>query len=251
MITIRDLHKYYGEHHTLKGIDLAMEKGEALALIGPSGSGKSTLLRCLNGLETFESGEIHVNGTELHSINHTKPTRHDRETIRNVRLQVGMVFQQFNLFPHMTALENVIEAPIRVLGTPRDEAVENARALLRRVNLEHRADQFPERLSGGEQQRVAIARALAMKPQAMLFDEPTSSLDPEMVGEVLEVIRDLIEDGMTTLMAAHEMSFAREVADRVIVFDAGDIVEVGPPDQVFTNPQAERTKVFLSRVMRS
>ena len=173
------------------------------------------------------------------------------ETIRKIRLRVGMVFQQFNLFPHMTVMENIIEAPTRVLSMDKDKAVENALSLLRRINIEKKANSYPDELSGGEQQRVAIARALAMKPEAMLFDEPTSSLDPEMVGEVLSVIKDLVEEGMTTLIATHEMGFAREVADRVVVFDKGDIIEIGTPEDIFTNPKMERTRIFLSRVLRN
>lgn len=249
MIKIQGLHKSYNDHHVLRGIDLEIKKGEAVAIIGPSGSGKSTLLRCINGLEYFQEGEIDVGPIELHSIERLKPKRKDRESIRQIRLTVGMVFQHLNLFPHMTVLQNIIESPTRVSGLSYDEAASEARELLRKVNLHSKEDRYPEKLSGGEQQRVAIARALAMRPQAMLFDEPTSSLDPEMVGEVLSVIRDLIEDGMTTLMAAHEMSFAREVADRIIVLDQGEIVEIGTPAEVFNCPKAERTRSFLSRVL--
>ena len=191
-----------------------------------------------------------VSGAELHSMNRQRPSRKDLETIRQVRLKVGMVFQQFNLFPHLTVLENIIEAPVSVLGLAREEAKDGAMALLRRVNLDRKAQSYPSECSGGEQQRVAIARALAMKPEAMLFDEPTSSLDPEMVGEVLSVIRSLVGEGMTTLIATHEMDFAREVAHRVVVFDRGDIVETGPPGELFTNPKVERTRAFLSRVLK-
>jgi len=221
-----------------------------MGFIGPSGSGKSTFLRCINGLEYFQEGEIAVNDIELHSINRLRPSKEDMETIRKIRLRIGMVFQQFNLFPHMTVLENIIEAPTRVLSMDKDKAVEDALSLLRRINIEKKANSYPDELSGGEQQRVAIARALAMKPEAMLFDEPTSSLDPEMVGEVLSVIKDLVEDGMTTLIATHEMGFAREVADRVVVFDNGDIIEIGTPEDIFTNPKMERTRIFLSRVLK-
>lgn len=250
MIKVRNLHKYYREHHLFKGITLDIQKGEVVVLIGPSGSGKSTFLRCINGLEYFQEGEIVVNDIELHSINRLRPDKKDLGTIRKVRLTVGMVFQQFNLFPHMTVLENIIEAPIKVLGMNKDKAVENAIALLRRINLEGKVQSYPDELSGGEQQRVAIARALAMRPEAMLFDEPTSSLDPEMVGEVLSVIKNLVEEGMTTLIATHEMGFAREVADRVVVFDKGDIIEIGTPEEIFTNPKMERTKIFLSRILK-
>ncbi|MBI5116299.1 amino acid ABC transporter ATP-binding protein [Candidatus Poribacteria bacterium] len=252
MIKVRGLHKYFGENHLFKGIDLDIKRGEVVVVIGPSGSGKSTFLRCVNALEYFQRGEVIVSGVEMHSINRKHPTRAEREAIRQIRLKVGMVFQQFNLFPHMTALENIIEAPVQVLRTEKDIAVADARSLLRRINLENKADSYPDQLSGGEQQRVAIARALAMKPEAMLFDEPTSSLDPEMVGEVLSVIRDLVNnDGMTTLVATHEMGFAREIADKVAVFDKGDVVETGSPEEIFTNPKTERTRAFLSRVLKS
>ena len=250
MIRVRDLHKYYEGHHLFRGISLEIEKGEVVVCIGPSGSGKSTFLRCINGLEYFQKGEIVVDGLELHSIDRLRPDRRDLETIRKVRLRVGMVFQQFNLFPHMTVIENIIEAPVQVLGADRVRTIENARSLLRRINIEQKAESYPDELSGGEQQRVAIARALAMRPEAMLFDEPTSSLDPEMVGEVLSVIKDLVNEGMTTLIATHEMDFAREVADRVVVFDSGDIIETGPPEEIFTHPKTERTRAFLSRVLK-
>ena len=250
MIRVRDLHKYYERHHLFRGISLEIEKGEVVVCIGPSGSGKSTFLRCINGLEYFQKGEIVVDGLELHSTDRLRPDRRDLETIRKVRLRVGMVFQQFNLFPHMTVIENIIEAPVQVLGADRVRTIDNTRSLLRRINIEQKAESYPEELSGGEQQRVAIARALAMRPEAMLFDEPTSSLDPEMVGEVLSVIKDLVNEGMTTLIATHEMDFAREVADRVVVFDSGDIIETGPPEEIFTHPKTERTRAFLSRVLK-
>jgi polar amino acid transport system ATP-binding protein len=250
MIRVRDLHKYYEGHHLFRGISLEIEKGEVVVCIGPSGSGKSTFLRCINGLEYFQQGEIIVNDIELHSINRLRPDAKDLENMRKVRLKVGMVFQQFNLFPHMTVLENIIEAPIQVLDADRAATIGNARSLLRRINIEQKAESYPEELSGGEQQRVAIARALAMKPEAMLFDEPTSSLDPEMVGEVLSVIKDLVNEGMTTLIVTHEMGFAREVADKVVVFDRGDIIETGPPEEIFTHPKTERTRAFLSRVLK-
>ncbi len=249
MIRVRDLHKYYEGNHLFRGINLDISKGEVVVFIGPSGSGKSTFLRCINGLEYFQQGEIVVDGIELHSISRVRPGAKDLEAIRKVRLKAGMVFQQFNLFPHMTVLENIIEAPIQVLRADRDATVRDARTLLRRINIEQKAGSFPDELSGGEQQRVAIARALAMKPEAMLFDEPTSSLDPEMVGEVLSVIKDLVNEGMTTLIATHEMDFAREVADRVVVFDSGEIIETGSPGEIFSNPKAERTRSFLSRVL--
>ncbi len=250
MIKVRELHKYYGDHHLFKGISLDVKKGEVVVLIGPSGSGKSSLLRCINGLENFQGGEIDVDGIALHSISRPQPSSADMEAIRQVRLKVGMVFQQFNLFPHMTVIENIIEAPVRVLGIARDKAMGDAISFLSRINMANKADASPENLSGGHQQRVAIARALAMKPEAMLFDEPTASLDPEMVGEVLSVIKDLVNEGMTTIISTHEMGFAREAADRVVVFADGDIIETGAPEDIFTSPKNERTKSFLSRILR-
>lgn len=250
MIEVRNLHKYYDEHHLFKGIDLDIQKKEVVVFIGPSGSGKSTFLRCINGLEAFQEGEITVDSIKLHSINRGKHKRPEQDSITKIRLKVGMVFQQFNLFPHMTVLKNITEAPVRVLGISTEEAEERAITLLKRINLEKKVGSYPGSLSGGEQQRVAIARALAMKPEAMLFDEPTSSLDPEMVGEVLSVIKSLVEEGMTTLIATHEMDFAKEVADRIVVFDNGDIVETDTPEQIFTSPKTERTKLFLSRVLK-
>jgi len=250
MISIRNLHKSFGDHRLFKGIDLDVTKGEVVVLIGPSGSGKSTLLRCVNGLETFEAGEIDVDGIALHSLNRERPSRSDIETIRQVRLRIGMVFQQFNLFPHMTVLGNITLAPVQVLGIAPGKAEEEALAFLRRINLDKKAQVRPGTLSGGEQQRAAIARALAMRPRAMLFDEPTASLDPETVGEVLSVISDLVrQEGMTTLISTHEMGFAREVADRVVVFDNGDIIETGPPEEIFTAPKNERTRMFLGRIL--
>lgn len=252
MIKIRNLHKAFGEHQLFRGLDLVVSPGEVVVLIGPSGSGKSTFLRCINGLETFEQGEIDVDDIALHSLNHVRPSKADREAIQQVRLRVGMVFQQFNLFPHMNVLENITLAPVRVLGLEQERAEADALAFLRRINLEKKAQSRPENLSGGEKQRVAIARALAMKPQAMLFDEPTASLDPEMKGEVLAVIKDLVnQEGMTTLIATHEMDFAREIADRVVVFANGEIIESGGPEELFTNPRHERTRAFLSRVLKS
>ena len=251
MIKIRNLHKSFGDHRLFKGVDLDVKTGEVVVLIGPSGSGKSTLLRCVNGLETFDGGEINVDGIALHSLNPVRPSRDDLEVIRRVRIAVGMVFQQFNLFPHMTVLENIIEAPVQVLGAEPGKAREEALAFLRRINLEKKAHCRPGTLSGGEQQRAAIARALAMKPRAMLFDEPTASLDPETVGEVLSVIKDLVQqDGMTSLISTHEMGFAREVADRIVVFADGDIIETGTPEEIFTAPKHERTRTFLSRLLK-
>ncbi|MBI5418384.1 amino acid ABC transporter ATP-binding protein [Candidatus Poribacteria bacterium] len=250
MIKIKNLHNHFGTHHLFKGINLDVAKGEVVVIIGPSGSGKSTFLRCINGLETFNQGEIIVENIELHAINRPKISRADLEKIKNVRLKIGMVFQQFNLFPHMTVLENIIEAPVTVLKKDKTKTEEWALSFLNRINLKHKAYAYPGTLSGGEQQRVAIARALAMSPEVMLFDEPTSSLDPEMVGEVLAVIKNLVDDGMTTLISTHEMKFAEEVADRIVVFADGDIIESGTPDEIFTNPKQERTKTFLNRILK-
>jgi polar amino acid transport system ATP-binding protein len=251
MIKIKNLHKSFGEYQLFKGVNLEIAQGEVVVLIGPSGSGKSTFLRCINGLEVFDQGEINIGGIALHSAHPLKPEKKDREVVRQARLRVGMVFQQFNLFPHLTVLENIIEAPMRVLGISRENAEADALVFLRRINLAKKTGSRPENLSGGEQQRVAIARALAMKPQAMLFDEPTASLDPETVGEVLAVIRDLVcREGMTMLISTHEMSFAREVADRVAVFADGDIIDSGTPEEIFTDPKHARTKAFLSRVLK-
>lgn len=250
LIRIIDLYKYYGEVPVLRGINLSVKRGEAVAIIGPSGSGKSTLLRCINGLEFFQRGEVIVDGIELHSINKKRPSQEDRVAMQKVRLLAGMVFQQFNLFAHMTVLENIIEAPVRVLKLNKEQAVEEAITLLKRVGLHEKLNRYHDELSGGEQQRVAIVRALAMKPEVMLFDEPTSSLDPEMVGEVLSVIKDLIYEGMTTIISTHEMDFARDVADRVVVLDKGEIIEEGEPEKIFTEPSQERTRFFLSRILR-
>jgi len=250
MINIKNLHKSFGAHRLFKGIDLDVARGAVVALIGPSGSGKSTFLRCINGLEAFEEGVVLVDGIALHASGRSRLSGDDREAVRQVRLRVGMVFQQFNLFPHLTVLENITEAPVRVLGMDRAQAEEQALLFLRRISLEKKAHARPGTLSGGEQQRVAISRALAMRPRAMLFDEPTASLDPEMVGEVLSVIRDLVyQEGMTTLVSTHEMGFAREVADRVVVFADGEVIESGRPEGIFTEPKHERTRAFLSRVL--
>lgn len=251
MIQVQNLHKSFGDTPLFRGIHLTVEKGEVLVLIGPSGSGKSTFLRCINGLEPFQEGNIIVEGLELRFRHPQKPSREEQAVIQRIRRKVGMVFQQFNLFPHMTVLGNIIEAPMQVLQISRAEATEQAMALLKRVNLEKKASSYPEQCSGGEQQRAAIARALAMRPEAMLFDEPTSSLDPEVVGEVLSVIKDLVREGMTTLIATHEMGFAREVASRVVVFDQGDIIEEGAPEEIFTRPKVERTRLFLNRILQN
>ncbi|MEV4174418.1 amino acid ABC transporter ATP-binding protein [Nonomuraea sp. NPDC049709] len=239
-IELRDLHKYFGKNEVLKGIDMTVEPGQVVCVIGPSGSGKSTLLRCVNLLETPTRGKVFVEGIEV-----TDPD----VDIDAVRRRIGMVFQQFNLFPHMTALQNVMIAQQRVLKRSRKEAEIVARENLDKVGVGAKCDSLPGQLSGGQQQRVAIARALAMNPDLMLFDEPTSALDPELVGDVLTVMRKLAEEGMTMLVVTHEMGFAREVADRVVFMDGGVIVEDGVPAQVIGDPQHERTRAFLRRVL--
>ncbi|HAC67909.1 MULTISPECIES: amino acid ABC transporter ATP-binding protein [Pseudomonas] len=251
VIQALEVHKAFGELEILKGVTLEVRRGEVVVLIGASGSGKTTFIRCLNHLEDIQGGTIRVNG-ELMGFRERPDGSRVRDSERNIarrRRDIGMVFQRFNLFPHMTVLENIIEAPIQVLGVARAAAVEQARALLARVRLSDKAEHYPAQLSGGQQQRVAIARALAMKPQAMLFDEPTSALDPETVGEVLQVMKELAEDGMTMVVVTHEMGFAREVADRVVVLHQGELIEEGPPAQVFGNPTHPRTREFLSRVL--
>lgn len=239
MIVINNLHKSYGNNHILRGIDLHVKKGEVVVIIGPSGSGKSTLLRCVNYLEVPTQGSIAINGKLI-----TRKTN-----INLVRAEVGMVFQHFNLFPHMTVLENITVAPISVRKKSKEEASKRALELLSRVGLSDKADSYPDQLSGGQQQRVAIARALAMDPQVLLFDEPTSALDPEMVNEVLDVMRDLAQSGMTMMCVTHEMGFAKQVADRVLFVDQGKILEDTTPEQLFTNPQHERTKEFLAKIL--
>jgi len=251
MTTIVDMtgvNKFYGSLHVLRDVDLSVEKGEVMVVIGPSGSGKSTLIRCVNGLEVYQQGSITVDGYQM-------PPEEDRKIggekeLAAIRKGVGMVFQQFNLFPHKTVLENITLAPMRVRRKSRSEAEANALRLLDRVGLKAHANKYPGQLSGGQQQRVAIARALAMEPHIMLFDEPTSALDPEMVGEVLDVMRELASEGMTMMIVTHEMGFAREVADRVVYIDQGAILEIGKPAQIFDEPQHERTKAFLSRVLK-
>jgi len=240
MIEIRQLQKHYGSHRVLHGVDLDVAKGEVVCLIGPSGSGKSTLLRCINALEAYDGGQINVFG---------EPVQRGSKTVHALRSRMGMVFQRFNLFPHRTVLENVMEGPVYVKGEPPTQAREEALVLLEKVGLSAKADAYPEQLSGGQQQRVAIARALAMKPDAMLFDEPTSALDPELVGDVLAVMRTLADEGMTMIVVTHEMGFAREVADRVCFLHGGYIVESGAAEQVLGNPQHPRTQDFLRRVL--
>jgi len=249
MIRVAGLHKHYGNLHIFKGLNIDIYKGEVLVLIGPSGSGKSTFLRCIDGLEILQKVSILIDGVESHGLAKDRLTAEERDSIRKVRLKVGMVFQHFNLFPHKTALQNIIEAPVNVLGLDKKEAEERAIALLKKVKLENMKDMYPANLSGGEKQRTAIARALAMKPEAILFDEPTSSLDPETVGEVLNVMKDLAGEGMTMVVATHEMRFAEDVADRIAVFDKGEIIETGWPEEIFKNPSKERTRAFLSRVL--
>jgi ABC-type polar amino acid transport system ATPase subunit len=240
LIAFRDVHKHFGSHEVLRGITNSVGRGEAIVIIGPSGSGKSTLLRTVNRLEAIDSGEVIVDGISVH----------DRRTdINALRSRVGMVQQSFNLFPQMTVLQNITLAPRKVKGTRREEAEERARTLLQRVGIPEKAESYPARLSGGQQQRVAIARALAMEPTVMLFDEPTSALDPEMIKEVLDVMRDLALSGMTMLIVSHEMGFAREAADRVLFMADGVIEEEGEPRRVFEHPRSERTQRFLSRII--
>ncbi len=238
MIEFRNINKWYGDFHVLKNINETVEKGEVLVICGPSGSGKSTLVRCVNRLEDVDQGEIVINGQDIKS-----------QDINDLRAEIGIVFQQFNLYPHLTVLKNITLAPIKVKKIAKDEAEATALRLLDRVGIGNQAHKFPVELSGGQQQRVAIARALAMKPQIMLFDEPTSALDPEMINEVLNVMKDLAREGMTMLCVTHEMGFAREVADRIIFMDHGEILERGTPEHFFTNPEHERTKAFLREIL--
>jgi polar amino acid transport system ATP-binding protein len=250
MVKAEGVHKRFGRLEVLKGIDLEVQQGEVMCLLGPSGSGKSTLLRCINHLEKINSGRLSVDGElvgyreaggKIHEL-------HERDVARK-RAEIGMVFQHFNLFPHMTSLENVTLAPVHVAGVSRSEARERGREMLTRVGLADKIDVYPVALSGGQQQRVAIARALAMRPKLMLFDEPTSALDPELVGDVLDVMRALAKDGMTMIVVTHEIGFAREVADSVVFMDGGVVVETGRPLEVLGNPRHERTKAFLSKVL--
>ncbi|HEY9474023.1 MAG TPA: amino acid ABC transporter ATP-binding protein [Mycobacteriales bacterium] len=250
MVSADDVHKSFGAVHVLKGISLRVRRGEVMCLIGPSGSGKSTFLRCINHLEKVDAGSLRVDGELVGYRRHAGRLHELRESeIARKRAEIGMVFQHFNLFPHMSALQNIIEAPIRVKREPRAEVTERAHRLLERVGLADKAGAYPKQLSGGQQQRVAIARALAMRPKLMLFDEPTSALDPELVGEVLDVMRDLAAEGMTMVVVTHEMGFAREVGDSLVFMDAGVVVETGRPRDVLANPQHERTASFLSKVL--
>jgi polar amino acid transport system ATP-binding protein len=250
VIRVKGLHKRFGQLHVLRGIDLEIDRGEVLCIIGPSGSGKSTLLRCLNFLEEYDDGEVWFGDALVGYRKDGGKLVRDREAnVAKVRAQMGMVFQSFNLFPHKTVLENVIEGPVIVQGMKVEAAKARGLELLRKVGLSDKAEIYPSRISGGQQQRAAIARALAMQPKAMLFDEPTSSLDPELVGEVLEVMKSLASEGMTMVVVTHEMGFAREVADRVVMIDEGLVVEEGPPAEIFAAPRHPRTADFLRRVI--
>lgn len=239
-VSLRDVNKWYGEFHVLKNVNLDVERGQRIVICGPSGSGKSTMIRCINRLEEHQSGQIIVDGIELNN---------DLKNIDQIRREVGMVFQHFNLFPHLTVLENCCLAPMWVRKIPRKEAEATAMEYLERVKIPHQAKKFPGQLSGGQQQRVAIARSLCMKPRIMLFDEPTSALDPEMIKEVLDTMIELAESGMTMLCVTHEMGFAKTVADSVIFMDAGQIIEMNTPDEFFNHPQHERSKLFLSQIL--
>ncbi|HET7027593.1 MAG TPA: amino acid ABC transporter ATP-binding protein [Candidatus Limnocylindrales bacterium] len=250
VVQATDVQKSFGRLHVLKGVSMTVNRAEVVVMIGASGSGKTTFIRCINHLEKLQGGRIFVNGHLIGYRDDGGTLVEDRErNIARQRQEIGMVFQRFNLFPHMTALGNVVEAPIRVRGTPEKEAIETGATLLARVGLAHKQDAYPAQLSGGQQQRVAIARALAMKPALMLFDEPTSALDPEMIGEVLEVMKELAREGMTMIVVTHEMGFAREVADRVLMMDDGRIIEEGTPEHFFMAPSQERTKAFLSKIL--
>ena len=240
VIICRDVHKWFGDFHVIKGVSTEIYKGEVVVVFGPSGSGKSTFIRMLNRLEEHQQGQIIIDGIEL---------TNDIRNINAIRRDVGMVFQSFNLFPHLSVLRNITLGPTQVRRIPRDEAEEAARQLLDRVGISEQAEKYPAELSGGQQQRVAIARALAMQPNIMLFDEPTSALDPEMIKEVLDVMQELAKSGMTMVVVTHEMGFAREVSDRMIMFDEGVIVEEGPPEQIFEDPRNDRTKLFLSQIL--
>ena len=251
LIQVRGLRKSFGKTEVLRGVSFDVKRGEVLAIIGPSGSGKSTLLRCLNFLEEYQAGDVLFDNALVGYRTDTAGRRKldSEKNVRRIRARLGMVFQAFNLFPHKTVLENVIEGPVVVKGRPRAEAEAEARVLIARVGLTDKLDAYPTKLSGGQQQRAAIARALAMRPAALLFDEPTSALDPELVGEVLDVMQSLAAEGMTMVVVTHEMGFARRVADRVMMMDAGEIVELAPPEQIFTRPESPRTAEFLRRVL--
>jgi ABC-type polar amino acid transport system ATPase subunit len=240
IIEFREVNKFFGDFQVLEDINLSVDEGEVVVVIGPSGSGKSTLLRCINGLEEISSGKLVVDGIRVGD---------DKTNLNTLRTEIGMIFQQFNLYPHMTVADNIKLAPVKVKGVSKREANERCERLLEQVDISEQADKYPESLSGGQQQRVAIARGLAMEPKIMLFDEPTSALDPEMINEVLEAMADLARGGMTMVIVTHEMGFARRVADRVVFMDGGRIVEVGPPEHFFENPDHERTKRFLNQIL--
>ncbi|WP_024786989.1 MULTISPECIES: amino acid ABC transporter ATP-binding protein [unclassified Lebetimonas] len=240
IIQMKDIEKYYGNFHALKGVNFDVKKGEVVVVCGPSGSGKSTLIRCINRLEDIDSGKIIIDSKDLY---------HKKTNINKLRQEVGMVFQHFNLFPHLTILENITLAPVKVKKMPKKEAEELAMSLLERVKIPHQANKYPSELSGGQKQRVAIARTLAMKPKIILFDEPTSALDPEMIGEVLDVMKELAKENYTIVCVTHEMGFAREVSDRIVFMDAGQIVEENTPEEFFNNPQTDRAKKFLSEIL--
>ncbi|MEW6866228.1 amino acid ABC transporter ATP-binding protein [Trueperella pyogenes] len=250
MVDVRDVHKFFGDLHVLRGVSFEVPRGSVTTILGPSGSGKSTILRCINVLETIQAGSIRVDG-QLMGYREAGGKLHEltEKQVAAQRSRIGMVFQRFNLFPHMTALENIMEAPVQVKGVPKEAAKERAEELLTQVGLADRAGHYPAELSGGQQQRVAIARALAMDPDLMLFDEPTSALDPELVGEVLAVMKSLAAAGMTMVVVTHELGFAREVSDQVILMDEGQIVEAGCPSDVFDSPKHPRTKEFLAKVL--
>jgi glutamate transport system ATP-binding protein len=240
LVELDQVKKSFGDNVVLDGVDLRIERGSATVIAGPSGSGKSTMLRCINGLEPVDSGEVRFDGTAVD---------YSGKALSRLRAEIGMVFQQFNLFPHMTVLDNVVLGPVKAKGVDREQARTRARELLERVGIPEKADEYPADLSGGQQQRVAIARALAMDPKLMLFDEPTSALDPEMIREVLDVMRQLAHDGMTMIVVTHEMGFAREVCDRIVFIDAGEIVEEGPPDEFFSSARSARAKEFVDKII--
>lgn len=249
IVRVEGLHKYFGEHHVLRGVDLEVARGEAVMLVGRSGSGKTTLLRCINFLEEPTAGTIEVDGLRVEADPLGRRGRRHREEIRQIRMRAGMLFQEFNLFPHMTVLQNLIEAPMRVRGMPRDQAIAVADRYLAKVGLTDKRDEHPSRLSGGQKQRTAIARALCMEPKVLMFDEPTSALDPELIGEVLKVMEELAHEGTTMIVVTHEMHFAREAADRVLFMEEGEIVEQGPPEEILNAPNDDRTKQFLRRFL--
>jgi ABC-type polar amino acid transport system ATPase subunit len=251
IVRVEGLHKYFGESHVLRGVDLEVARGEAVMVVGRSGSGKTTMLRCVNFLEEPTAGAIEVDGLRVEADPLGRRGRRHREEIRQIRMRAGMLFQEFNLFPHMTVLQNLIEAPMRVRGMPRDQAIALAERYLTKVGLTDKRDEHPARLSGGQKQRTAIARALCMEPKVLMFDEPTSALDPELIGEVLKVMEDLAHEGTTMIVVTHEMHFAREAADRVVFMDEGQIVEQGPPEEVLNAPKDERTQRFLRRFLAS